>query len=106
MTKSSLLLDADVTIDFHRLGYWKGILANCSLYVGSVVADEVQYYEDAEKRKIIIDLRLYVSINEITELSASTEEMSMVSEELKDANLGLDAGELAMYSYPQNQRNS
>ena len=30
----------------------------------------------------------------MTELSASAEEMSMVSEELKDVNLGLDAGEL------------
>lgn len=65
MKKNSLLLDADVIIHFHEMRYWHAILANYYLHVGSTVANEVTYYRIG-KKKISIDLRLYINRGEMT----------------------------------------
>lgn len=90
-----LLLDTDVIVGCHKLGYWKGILSKYSLHVGSVVVGETTHYPEKDGKKIPIDLRPYIDRKEITELSVSLEEIAAVLEKLKEPKLdGLDAGEL------------
>lgn len=93
--KNLLLLDTDVIIGCHKLGYWKGILSNYSIHVGSVVVGETQHYPDRDGNKIEIDLHPYIERKEITELSASLEEIAAVLDRLKEPKLdGIHDGEL------------
>jgi hypothetical protein len=95
MTKSSLLLDADVVIGLHEMGYWKGALANYSVCAGATVVSEVEYYKDSDGNKISINLQEHIDKKEITELSASAEQVSDILCKLRAVKLdGLDPGEL------------
>ena len=94
MTKSSLLLDADVIIDLHENGCWRAVLATSSVAVGSVVAGEAEFYEDGEGVNRPIELQSYIDRREIRELDASPEQMSLISSKLRQAKLILDPGEL------------
>ena len=80
--KSLLLLDTDVVLGCHRLGYWKGILSGYSLHVGPVVVDETKHYYDKDGNKVEIDLRPYIKRKEITEISVSLEEIAEVLNKL------------------------
>lgn len=80
--KSLLLLDADVVIGCHRLGYWNGILKNYDLHVGSIVVDETKHYYDKDGTKVNIDLRPYIKDKQITEISVSPEEIFEVLNKL------------------------
>ena len=94
MKKCSLILDTDVIIHFHEMSYWKSILANYRIYVGSVTVGEAKHYFIKHK-KIKIDLRPSIKRGEITEVSALAEEISEVIQKLKKPKLdGIDPGEL------------
>jgi hypothetical protein len=80
--KSLLLLDTDVVVGCHKLGYWKGILSSYSLHVGPVVVDETKHYYDKDGNKVDIDLRPYLKSKEITEISVSLEEIAEVLKRL------------------------
>lgn len=95
MTKNWLLLDTDVIVDCNELGYWKGLLSNYDVCVGSIVASEVRYYHDEEGNKVALDLQAHITPKEIVELSASPQEMSSVLDKLRESKLdGLESGEL------------
>jgi hypothetical protein len=82
--KSLLLLDTDVVVGCHKLGYWKGILSHYSLHVGSIVVDEAKHYYDKKGDKVEIDLRPYIVRKEITEISVSLEEIAAVLNKLSE----------------------
>jgi hypothetical protein len=93
--RSLLLLDADVIIAIHKLGYWSRVINSCKVYVASVVVGEVQYYRDDNGKSFPIDLSKDISAGKIIELSGDLEEQSILLSKLKPYKLdGLDAGEL------------
>jgi len=105
MTKNWLLLDADVIIVCNELGYWKGLLSNYDVCVGSIVASEVRYYHDDKGSKLALDLQTYIASREITELSASPQEMSLILNKLKRPKLdGLESGELECITIIDNNK--
>ena len=76
-----LLLDADVTIDLHRLGVWKHVIKNHNIYIPSVILHrEVYYYEDEKRKRYPIDLKKEVGVT-INELSCSAEELLSFKEQ-------------------------
>ena len=76
-----LLLDADVTIDLHRLGIWKHVIKNHNIYIPSVILHrEVYYYEDEKRKRYPIDLKKEVGVT-INELSCSAEELLSFKEQ-------------------------
>ena len=80
--KSLLLLDTDVVVGCHKLGYWEGILSSYSLHVGPIVVDETKHYYDKDGNKVGIDLRPYIKDKKITEISVSLKEIAVVLEKL------------------------
>jgi len=95
MKLNSLLLDADVVIDAHRLGMWDKLLAQNRVHIGAVVLrTEVKYYIDNNGRRRNINLMSQHRAKKITELSATLEEQRILKKRF-DAVLGpkLDPGE-------------
>jgi hypothetical protein len=93
---NSLLLDADVIIDAHRLGIWDKLLAQNKVHIGSVVLrTEAEYYIDNKGRRRNINLMSQHRAKKITELSATLAEQRILKERF-DAVLGpkLDPGEI------------
>lgn len=95
LMQNLLLLDSDVIIDLHELGYWEGVVKNNLVHVASTVARcEVNYYKK-EGKKISIDLVAQIDKGKIKEESVTAEEQADVEKRLKIVSLdGLDAGEL------------
>ncbi len=83
-----LLLDADVIIDFHRLGLWKQITKICEVYASSTVLHNETYFYENETGRHIID------INNIKEVSAKPQEIAQLSKKFDPSYLTIDAGEL------------
>lgn len=95
MAKKLLLLDADIVIDFHKNNFWKSVVSQYDVYVGSVVAEEVKYYIDKDGNKVTIDLQTYIDQKAVTKISGSLQTISEILTKLKKKGLdGIDAGEL------------
>lgn len=91
--KSLLLLDADVIIHFHELGYWKSILTHYQIHVPSTVFQEVKFYLDKDTNaKCGIDLQKYVDSGQIIEVGSSVEEQAFILKKLEKPQLSEDLG--------------
>jgi len=93
--QSLLLLDTDIIIALHRLGFWERLKKTCNIYTASTVIDETTHYPDNDGMRVEIDLRKQVVEGSITELSGSMEVLADVLVELKKGNLekSIDPGE-------------
>lgn len=95
MMDNLLLFDADVIIDLHELGFWKGVFSNYSLYMASSVIDEVDYYINEDNECVKIDLKTYVKEEKIKEVSALAVDTAPIIAELDGVNL---SGRVRVYN--------
>lgn len=90
-----LLLDADVVINLYSLNLWNGIVKNHEVYVGSTVARiEVTHYPDSKRQPIPLNLIPQIDNGTIKEISASTQDLKILTDKLRPSRIGLDPGEL------------
>lgn len=98
--KSLLLLDADVAIHFHELGWWESIIKQYKIHLTSTVIGEIKHYTDSQGNQIKIDLSQDIQCRNVVEIGAPPQEISKILSLLKDVNLdGLHAGELESITY-------
>lgn len=94
MTGNLLLLDADVVIGLHKMGYWNAVVTKYVVYVWDTVASESKYYYDKVGEKVPIDMQNYKECGKIKIVSVSAEEISDVYNRLKDYRIsGCGPGE-------------
>lgn len=90
-----LLLDADVVINLYSLNLWNGVVKNYEVYVGStVVRIEVTHYPDSKRQPIPLNLIPQIDNGTIKEISASTQDLKILTDKLRPSRIGLDPGEL------------
>ncbi|MFH0771075.1 MAG: hypothetical protein V1933_00425 [Candidatus Omnitrophota bacterium] len=89
-----LLLDADVVIELHKLGYWKGITGRYKIHIASTVLKEVTHYLDDSGKKTPIDLSGDINSGKVKEESASLQEIQILLQRIPRDKIDLDAGEL------------
>ncbi len=97
MTKSLVLLDADIIIFLHELNYWNAIIKNYEISIASTVIGEVKFYINRiEGTKIPIDLRSFIAKGVVKEVSITAQEVKEVFDILREAPPldGINAGEL------------
>jgi hypothetical protein len=89
-----LLPDADVIIELHKLGYWKGVTSRYKIHIASTVLKEVTYYEDDSGNKVPIDLSGDISSGRVKEDSASPQQIQALLQRIPRDKIDLDPGEL------------
>lgn len=91
-----LLLDANVIIDLHTLGFWNGFVTQNKVSIASTVFRvEALYYYDKSGNKTSIDIMAQVQNGSITELSADVKDQAgIIAKFNKQYDPELDAGEL------------
>lgn len=90
-----LLLDADVVINLHSLNLWNGVVKNHEVYLASTVARiELTHYPDSQRQSIPLNLIPQIDNGTIREISASTQDLKILTDKLKPSKIGLDPGEL------------
>lgn len=90
-----LLLDADVIINLNSLNLWNGVIKNHEVYVGSTVARiEVTHYPDSQRQPISLNLIPQIDNGAIKEISASAQDLKILTDKLRLSKIGLDPGEL------------
>ena len=92
--KKLLLLDADVIMDLHTLGLFEKITKTYEVSVARTVVDEIQYFKRGGK-KHKIDISDSVTIIDNVDI----ESLKKVQVEAKEAQLGIDPGELESIAY-------
>jgi len=92
--KKLLLLDADVIMDLHTLGLFEKITKTYEVSVTRTVVGEVQYFKRGGK-KHEIDISNSVTVID----SVDIESLKEVQAEAKEAQLGIDPGELESIAY-------
>lgn len=71
-----LLLDADVIIDVHRLGFWQQFIEKNRIHISSIILRlEALFYFDTKHRKRPINLRHELSEHELVKLHAIISEI-------------------------------
>ncbi len=90
-----LLLDADIVINLHSLNLWNGIVKNHEIYIAStVIRIEVTHYPDAQCQPVSLDLIPQIEDGIIKEISASAQDLKVLTDKLRPSKIGLDPGEL------------
>ncbi len=69
------LLDADVIIDLLGIDVFDKLVEHHEIYVSSTVAEEVKFFKKDEKKHEIDFKGHYIDSEQITELSASPDEI-------------------------------
>ena len=97
---NSLLLDADVTIDLHKLGIWNSFIKQNKVHiVATVVHEAIFYYPRRSRKKVPIKLESLVHQGKIIELSASPYEQKQLLDSFNNVLAPeIDAGELESLS--------
>lgn len=89
-----LLLDADVIINLHTLGYWDGVVKQYEVYVGSIIARETKFYPDSNGNQIPIDMAAYIAEGSVKEIEAELDELRDVKTRLPQEKIDIHDGEL------------
>ena len=90
-----VILDANVVIDAHRLGFWTALVTQYRISVTKTILDEVQFYEDDNGKKHEIDLSKLAAGNVIDVLEASVDELEIVRAKVTpEFAKSVDPGEL------------
>lgn len=98
-----LLPDADVVIELHKLGYWKGVTSRYKIYIASTVLREVTHYEDDSGNEIPIDLSGDIASGKVKESSASVQEVHDLLQRIPRDKIELHPGELESITIIANQ---
>ena len=78
-----IILDANVIIIAHKLGFWKQLVSFYKIHVPSIIINESKYFEDSFGQKISIDLSSDLKKNLIIEIEASLSDMQMLYENFR-----------------------
>ena len=95
MQSRYVILDANVVIDAHRLGFWTALVTQYRISVTETILNEVQFYEDDTGEKHEIDLRASAQKGAIDVLGASAEEFEAVQSKITlEFAKSVDPGEM------------
>jgi len=95
MQSRYVLLDANVVIDAHRLGFWTALVTQYRISVTETIVHEVRFYEDDAGEKHEIDLRALATSDAIDVLAASADELEAVRSKITlEFAKSVDPGEL------------
>jgi hypothetical protein len=90
------LLDAVVVIELHKLGLWKGLIANSQVVVpGTIIDKECRYFVTADGQSYPIDLQADVDMGRIVRMDADAEQLLRTADTFPPAlREAVDPGEL------------
>ena len=95
MKSRYVILDANVVIDAHRLGFWTALVTQYKISITETILNEVQFYEDDAGEKHAIDLRASAQSGAIDVLAASLAELEAVQSKITvEFAKSVDRGEL------------
>lgn len=103
---NSLLPDADVVIDIHRLGFWQQFTEKNRVHIASTVLKvEALFYFDSKNRKRQINWKHELTKHRLVEVSATISEMKGLQNKF-DLALGpkLGLGELECLAILERQK--
>lgn len=103
---NSLLLDADVVIDIHGLGFWQQFVKKNKIYVASTVLKvEALFYFDTRHKKRPIKMEYELSKRKLLELDATPSEIKDLQNKFDLAFAPLmDPGELECLTILKRQK--
>lgn len=95
MKSRYVILDANVVIDAHRLGFWRALVTQYRISVTETILNEVRFYEDDSGEKHDIDLQVSAQKGTIDVLAANAADLEAVQSKITlEFAKSVDPGEL------------
>jgi hypothetical protein len=89
-----IILDANVIIVAHRLGFWKKLVSHYKIHIPSTIIRESKYFEDTYGQRISINLSAEIESKSIIEIEANISDMHSLYKNFKSNFIeSIDDGE-------------